>query len=157
MQDLVYGKACNAGKLSDELISAGFLKYPTANYKFFGISTVGSTTTVHVIDGLSQADQDAIAAAVTAHTNTAWGQVSQNFLVKTFEDVVLVKEEWFATDNGNGTYSGKAREIVYTYSTSGKLIQTVEKLFWSDGTVRDILTTNHFTNLTANTRIEKRA
>lgn len=80
----------------------------------------------------------------------------ERYHVSTRKAVKLDKEEWFAIDNGNGTYSGKTREIAYTYAGT-KLTKTVNKQFRTDGSVASTETIDYYTNPVTGATIEKRS
>jgi hypothetical protein len=67
-----YAKLCDAGRLTQELITAGILQSPTGGFKMYGVSVdpTGPTTTVYVIDTLLPADGTTIDNTVAAHVNT---------------------------------------------------------------------------------------
>lgn len=79
----------------------------------------------------------------------------ENYHVATYQSKLLKKEEWFETDNGDGTYSTKAREIAYTY-TGKNLTQHVEKWFYTDGTEVRSETVNYFYDPAAGKVIRKK-
>jgi hypothetical protein len=67
-----YAKLCDAGRLTQELITAGILQSPTGGFKMYGVSVdpTGPTTIVYVIDTLLPADGVTIDNTVAAHVNT---------------------------------------------------------------------------------------
>lgn len=67
-----YAKLCDAGRLTQELITAGILQSPTGGFKMFGVSVDPSmpNTTVWVIDTLSGPDGVTIDTTVAAHVPT---------------------------------------------------------------------------------------
>lgn len=82
-----------------------------------------------------QAEIDAEAAVIAAHAGSP-GYYEPNFMCA--DPPVngrLLKVQWFETDNGDGTYSGLAKDRVFTYL--GKLIiKTVSTTYYKDGQVR---------------------
>lgn len=55
----------------------------------------------------------------------------------------LTKETWYETDNGDGTYSDKTEERVYTYN-GNKLEKDDVTYYWPDGSVRGTVTTEYY-------------
>jgi len=77
-------------------------------------------------------EQTALQTLVADHATSSIGEMK--YLVKEYDPSgrLLIKETWYDTDNGDGTYSGKVSEISYTYNT-GRLEKRREKNFWLDG------------------------
>ncbi len=65
-------------------------------------------------------------------------------------------EAWYVTDNGDGTYSNKTRQVAYTYDAFSALTQKVETVYYSNGVVADTITYTYFTNQAVEA-IEKKA
>lgn len=99
---------------------------------------------------LTVEEQAVLQAAVDAHAGGNGQFYKENHHVQTLSSNKLTKEMWYETSNGDGTYSGKAREIEYTWSgisvtqetesvycTNGALwVQTTYKYYMnSDGTI----------------------
>jgi len=97
------------------------------------------------------AGSDSFAPVVVAAPKT---RPDDRYLVRTMNGSQVSKEEWFAVDGGNGAYSSKAREIAYTYKNS-KLIKTVEKLFYSDGSVAATTTYDYYTDGSGKTIVKR--
>lgn len=83
-------------------------------------------------------------------------ELAEKYHVSTTVKTKLSKEEWFAVDNGDGTYSGLARSLAYTYS-GNKITQTVETKFLSDGSVVSKEVKDFYTNPTTGATVEKRS
>lgn len=64
------------------------------------------------------------------------------------------KETWYDTDNGDGTYTGKAEETIYTYSNSILLYRTTV-IYYYDGTVSSTTKHEYYKNAANNEIIEK--
>jgi len=77
---------------------------------------------------------------------STWEKVNQPAPVSSLEKLFLVqekdtkgrriKETWYATDNGDGTYDDKVEEVDYTYSGIKVATKTVKK-FRTDGSEYD--------------------
>jgi hypothetical protein len=63
-------------------------------------------------------------------------------------------ETWYDTDNGDGTYSGKAEETTYTYLDAIMLYRIVV-VYYYDGTVSSTTKYEYYKNSTTNEIIEK--
>jgi hypothetical protein len=105
----------------------------------------------------STGDEAIVDALVANHTRLS--QAEKNFLVAEYANPhsVLVKETWYGTDNGDGTYSDPVEETVYTYTNSNKVLvsKTVTPLF-PDGTLAgDVETWNYVSD--DNKKIMKKA
>jgi hypothetical protein len=68
---------------------------------------------------------------------------------------MIETEDWYDTDNGDGTYSGKATGAVYVHDANSKNVisQTVTTYYY-DGTVFESIRTSYFRN-NLNQLIEK--
>jgi hypothetical protein len=55
------------------------------------------------------------------------------------------KEEFFAVDNGDGTYSGKTKSTSYTYDRLGVLSTKVVTCYYADGTTCSTSTYTYYT------------
>lgn len=108
--------------------------------------------------GLSQnATNDAINKEVLAYLISQGRTGLGDILPRTYYEVtrslgvagMLQKETWWATDNGDGTYSDKAFEKVYTYSGISLMSRT-ETEYLSDGTVSETKTYGYFTTSDGN-------
>lgn len=103
--------------------------------------------------GLSQnASNSAINAEVLAYLISQGRTGLGDILPRTYYEVTrslgrsgnLQKETWWATDNGDGTYSDKSYEIVYNY-TGVNLMSRTETEYLSDGTTSTTKTIGYFT------------
>jgi len=73
-------------------------------------------------------------------------QGDENYHVEVYDKKNRIqKETWYNTDNGNGVYSGKVREITYTYSGKDVLYRT-EKQYMLDGSVVSSEVFEYYTN-----------
>lgn len=63
-------------------------------------------------------------------------------------------ETWYDTDNGDGTYAGKAEETTYTYSDAILLYRTTV-VYYYDGTVQSTTKYEYYKNSSTNEIIEK--
>ena len=70
MQNRPYAKTCVAVTLARELVAAGLPQDPGAGARFYGASTYGATTIVHVYDDLTATEGGIVDAVVTAHVAT---------------------------------------------------------------------------------------
>ena len=95
---------------------------------------------------LSDEEEVILNDLISAHSLTTSGE--ENFFVQVNNSRGnVVSETWYNTDNGDGTYSGKVREIVYTYSSNGKNLQgRTEKEFWLDGTEKTSKAFEYYTS-----------
>ena len=65
--------------------------------------------------------------------------------VKSYSGQTLTSDAWYSIDNGEGIYSGKVEETVYTYQGS-KLTSHTTKTFWLDGTEMSSETWNYYSD-----------
>ena len=79
----------------------------------------------------------------------------QVYYIKTYSASKLTKETWYEIDNGDGTYSGKAREIVYTWS-GNTLTHETETVYCTNGAIWSQTTSKYYTG-SNNTIIKKPA
>lgn len=95
----------------------------------------------------SQAETDAEQAIIDAHTGSPGYHQPLFHCQDPPVRGRMLKEQWFETDNGDGTYSDLARDRVYTYE--GRfLVKIVTRDFYKDGEVRFVETeTFHTTGL----------
>ena len=99
---------------------------------------------------LSGAEETALDACIAAHVPGSATPVVGSFLVRakgTGKTKSLpVTETLYATDNGDGTYAGKAWQRTYTYDAQAKLTQVVTQYFFDDGAVARTITVDYYTN-----------
>ena len=112
----------------------------------------GDMVTITFDSELSGAESAALDAVISSHDGAPVTVYEKNFEVKTYVSNKLQTCEWFATDNGDGTYSDLASRDTYTWSGNTLTVVVVENL-WSDGTVKDTVTETYFTN--GQSRIKK--
>jgi len=72
MKTETYGKQCDAGRLTQEIVSAGLVIYPNSEYRFYGCSVTtlqdsSWLTTIHFVDDISSEEVDIVSALVESH------------------------------------------------------------------------------------------
>lgn len=116
------------------------------------VRPLGAGTTLPVGAGWQLMDDAQLAAAQAAaqtdYNNwTAAAQVvpqDQNHEVDIYNpNSCIASQTWYATKVSTGNYIGIAREILYTYDSTGySLLTTVENLYDTDGNIYQTNTTN---------------
>jgi len=121
--------AVNLEKLEAEIKTSPNISQ-AASYSLYKAPDVLKIT--FTID-LTAEEQTALQALVSDHSVSDVGEAK--FLVKEYDASGrrIIRETWYNTDNGDGTYSGKVTENAYIYN-NGKLEKRKEKRFWLDGT-----------------------
>ena len=110
----------------------------------------GETITTGIVYEMTQLEKDAEDAALLAKTLP-----DPKYMVRTFDaDKKLMKEEWFQVDNLDGTYSKKAKDIVYNY-VADRVMSRVETSYFYDGTVQSSAVYEYYTG-SGDTEISKR-
>ena len=110
------------------------------------------------IDGgdLTQQEEDDLTAAHTAWTPTSQTAYAPNFEVTTTTRGNVTKVEWFETDNGDGTYSGLAKDAVYAWTLgTSVLISITTTRYAKDGSVIGDPVVEEFYTTSAGTRVKK--
>lgn len=109
------------------------------------------------IDGgdLTQQEDDDLTAAHTAWTPTSQTAYAPNYEVTTTDKGNVTKVEWFETDNGDGTYSGLARDATYNWAPGSKLVSLTATRYAKDGSVLGEPTTESFYTTTSGERVRK--
>lgn len=80
---------------------------------------------------LTSEEKTQLDTIVSGHIISTTG--NKNYLVKDFlQNGRISLETWYDTDNGDGTYSGKIEETIYTY-IGNKLTEYVIKIFLLNG------------------------
>lgn len=98
---------------------------------------------------MTQPEKDAVDEAEIAKTI-----LPKNFRVYSYNSGNnLTSEAWYATDNGNGTYSDLVFESEYQYD-DGKLASRIDTTYFADGTVAESQVYSYFE--TTNSIIEKK-
>lgn len=98
----------------------------------------GSDVTLDIDGGdLTQQEDDDLTAAHTAWVTTDQESYLPNYQVTTQDKGLVLKTEWFETDNGDGTYSDLAKDEVNEWSGGGNsvLISSTTTRYAKDGTV----------------------
>lgn len=71
---------------------------------------------------------------------------NKNFKVSSYNSSSqLTSDTWYDTDNGDGTYSNMAEQVVYTYSAN-VLMSRVDTIYFYDGTISSAATYNYYRN-----------
>jgi hypothetical protein len=96
----------------------------------------------------NQADFDQWAATLNVTPMT------QNHEVRSYNSKgYVISETWYKTRVSSGVYTDKAREVLYTYdSTGASIIVTVENLYNTDGSIYQTITTNLMSDTSSPTR-----
>ena len=76
------------------------------------------------------------------------------YSIKEYVGSKLSKEIWYNTDNGDGTYSDKFKEIEYVWD-NGKVIKEYERVYCKNGALWSIKTYEYYTGLN-NSLIKKK-
>lgn len=143
MKNLTYNKEANLRQLGDEIIADGFV----LETDFFGISYGSGITVVYVRDDMSQEDINKIGVVVENHVpgpSINDTHREKKYKVALYNSTYRLETEiWYDTDNGDGTYSGKAEETAYTYQ-GNSLIYKIHTIYFYDGTVDTQLKTEYF-------------
>jgi hypothetical protein len=93
---------------------------------------------------LSTPEKDELDTIVNGFSVSSLGK--ENYHVQTYSNTTLQKDEWYETDNGDGTYSGKCREIEYDYKGK-KIVKYFERIYLLNG---DLVTEEEFRYYTQN-------
>ena len=96
-----------------------------------------SSINIYAEPELTSAEETALATIVSNHVGATIGE--ENFLVKEYSNRNggnLLKETWYHTDNGDGTYSDIVSEKEYAYY-GNTLIEHIEREYWINGVVRN--------------------
>ncbi len=109
------------------------------------VTTSGvSATVVRDAALIIQAEIDAEQAVIDTHNGDP-GCYETTFL---YEDPAKngrkVLDQWFETDNDDGTYSGLAKKLIYNYD-GNKKISEVTTTYYKDGEVKNIETKSYHT------------
>jgi len=94
---------------------------------------------------LTQNEQTVLAGLVNAHDASKGGTYQENYHLSEYVSGKLTKETWYETDNGDGTYSNKARDIVYSWTTN-YLTSYTESIYYKSGTLKEKEVYNYYTN-----------
>lgn len=81
---------------------------------------------------LSESDKVILDTVVDSHVGGNGQFYQENYCIDYNAVGKKTAEEWYETDNGDGTYSGKAKRIEYTW-TNNKLIQEDEFIYCTNG------------------------
>lgn len=96
------------------------------------------------LDPTQEAAMDAVIASYGGDKSILTAIATQEDRTNGQFGVLLSIIEW-ATDNGNGTYSDKVKEVAYEYnSNNSKLISKTTTEYYADGTVRSQVQTGYF-------------
>ena len=93
---------------------------------------------------LSEAEQTALAAIVTAHDASQGGQYQATHLKESYTKSKLMKEEWFETCDAQGVMSGLSKANEYTWS-GNTLMSRLEKQYFTGGVVSEQHIYNYIT------------
>lgn len=134
----------NASRLQRELNKDALLS--GSGTKIVYVTVVGTAATVvRDVELTVQAEIEAEQAAIDAHAGDP-GAFEATFRC---EDPPSkgrkTREKWYETDNGDGTYSGLAREAVYNY-TGKRKTTIVTTTFDKDGVVKLVETESYHTH-----------
>lgn len=117
----------NLTKLQEEIQTA---INTSVNYSVFSEPDV---LKIYFDEDLTVEQQDIISSVISSHNASEEQTAEKKFLVKEFSaQNRLVKETWYAIDNGDGTYSNKIEETVYEWSKNDMIGRSFKK-FWLDG------------------------
>lgn len=97
-------------------------------------SRKGDVLSIFFQNELITEEQTALATIVTNHVGGNGQFYREIYHIDYYESGKKTAEEWYETDNGDETYSGKARRIKYTWS-GNKLIQEDEYVYCTNGAV----------------------
>jgi len=80
----------------------------------------------------------------------------KNYKISSYDTTnSLTKDTWYDTDNGDGTYSGKAEETTYTYQSGIALLYKIVDTYFYDETVASSIKYEYYIN-SQNQIIEKK-
>ena len=126
---------------------------PTISPKYVDNTAGGLTWTepsaliVWMSDALTQDEEDALDAVIAAQGGGSGVELTPAYYEVEYSNGAtgtLLRETWWHTDNGDGTYSDKVSETTYQYQGK-KLVSRTEQTFWSDGTVKSSVKIGYFT------------
>lgn len=106
-------------------------------------------------DALTQQEETDLAAAYTAWVPSCQCRYEDTYRVETISNGRTTKVEWFATDNGDGTYTNISRDEVWAWS-GATLVSITRRNYYSDGTTGSEETENYYTTGTGQ-RVTKRS
>jgi len=110
-----------------------------------GLIKRDSSLIVQFENQLTSDEEITLATIVTNHIGGDNLFYQENHHVETLSTNKLVKETWYETSNGDGTFSGKAREIVYTWSGLS-VTQETESTYCTNGALWSQTTYKYYTN-----------
>lgn len=80
-----------------------------------------------LIEEMTEEEKSAIDLSINSKNSPI-----KNFLVKEYNNGIIIKEIWYEIDNGDGTYSIKSEEIEYVYNNK-KLDSRIVTYYSYDG------------------------
>ena len=94
----------------------------------------GDTLSVQFESDLSSDEQITLQTIVDAHVGGNGQFYQAIYQIDYYTSGIKIAEEWYETDNGDGTYTGKAKRTEYTW-ISNKLMQEDEYIYCTNGAI----------------------